>query len=299
MSAAPPWFGYPPQVATTSDDIPNDSGVPGASVSDALDQLAADITALQASLAANVTALQARLLSERWNAPSVADIDDTEFTQDLTALQAAGWALYDGAGSVVAVADDTIDPYVDDTAAQHVNGNTYRSSWLTTKVRRNTTRYYFLKPFTPTTNQFFWSRVGFRQVSVNDGCDIGLVICAATAGHPDLDNRVEIIWVDFAGSKIANYNRVTGGGLTPIDSTGSYGDSDVIPPYLGFQKLNTTWHGWLGHDSGSHEWMGSTVQASTMAYIGFVMINASNSPGNGLAQADFVRVVRNTSTFMF
>ena len=321
MSAAPPWYGYPPvdpsagglvtsfntrtgAVVPANGDygtsaITNQSGVAGATDTAALN-------ALLAAIAANTAAIAAiPISSERWAYPAAPHADDEEFTKTLAQLQAAGWNLYDGSGNTVAIADDTIDPYTNDAAAQHINGNTYRRSWLTLKIRNNNTRYYFLKAFTVAANQFFWARVGFRTVSVDDGCDIGLVVCAQQAGpKPDPGNRSEVIWVNTGAGRRLRANVATAGVQVQYHNGGPTGDTQAgsLGPYIGLQKIGTTYKAWQGGSETDHfpltNIAPSGVQLSTMVYIGFVMQVADGTPGNGIAQADFVRLV-NSSTFLF
>lgn len=240
------------------------------------------------------------IISERWAIPATPNANDVEFVQTLAELLADGWILVDGAGTTVAVLDDTIDPYVNDAAAHHINGHTYRPSWLTLKIRNNNTRYYFVKPFAPVTNEFIWTRMGTRSVAVDDGNDVGLVVMAATAGHPDPANRSEVILVQTAGGRRIRGNVVTAGVQTQYYNGGPSADFQTpVAPYFGMQKTNTTYKGWYGQEGHGHFSMTSGVQASAMAYFGFVCQVNDGTPGNGIAQADFVRFVENTTTFLF
>lgn len=234
------------------------------------------------------------VLSERWLKPSSAHANDIEFE---SATIPASLSLYVAAGTTEAITDATVNPYVDNTAAHHANAHTNRASWLAMQVKRNNTRYYLMQDYTAPTNVHYWSRVAQSWRAVDDGCDIGIVLAAQSAGAPDFNNRVEIVWSDTTAGRKLTARKVVAGATTNVNTPGGQASEQPGLPYLGIHKLGSTW--WFrGFPEGAGEYViGTTSQAFTMKYAGWVFQNNSNSPGGGIALTDFARFVE-SDTFV-
>lgn len=234
--------------------------------------------------------------SERWVHPASAHADDEEYETSTDPF-----TLYDSSGVAVASepTDTTIDPYSNDTTHHHSNVNSFRPGWLTFKCRNNNSRFYYVKSHTSPTNQCTYTRVGMksRPSPANNEDDIGLMLMAATSGHPDPNNRIELIWQQTtAGRKCVA--RITSAGVdNTVFNGATFGTEWELYSYLIIGKVGTTFHFWLAGDSGGWSYLGNGTFSGTIAYVGYLFQTNSSTPGNGLNQTDFLRFV-DSATFI-
>jgi hypothetical protein len=264
--------------------------------------LAAPPTAGQVLMAQDATHLIYRnisgitIASERWVRPSTAHASDEEL--ETTSL--ASFTLYDSSGNAVVgqPLDNTIDPYSNDTTNHHANAHLYRPGWLTFKCRNNNTRFYYLKPFTPATDVCSYTRIGMksRPSPNNNENDIALILMGQTSGHPDPNNRIELIWQQTtAGRRIVA--RITNAGVDNTIFTGtSFGTEWELYSYLIIGKISNSYHFWLAGDSGGWSYLNPSgavakTAPTTISYVGWMFQTNSSNPGNGLNQIDFLRFV--------
>lgn len=234
--------------------------------------------------------------SERWVHPASAHADDEEYETSTDPF-----TLYDGSGNAVASepTDTTIDPYSNDTTHHHSNVNGFRPGWLTFKCRNNNSRFYHMKSHTSPTNQCSYTRVGMksRPSPNNNEDDIALMLMAATSGHPDPNNRIELIWQQTTSGRRA-VCRITSGGVDNTVFTGSaFGTEWELYSYVIIGKIGTTFHFWLAGDSGGWSYLGNGTFSGTIAYVGYMFQTNGSTPGNGLNQTDFLRFV-DSATFI-
>lgn len=238
--------------------------------------------------------------SELWSQPASANANDDEFMSGT----GTSWALWESNGASSITASGSIDPYaIFSSGARIVVGD--RPSWIRFQVRNNSTNLWYLKPYTPNTNDFIYTRVGhsIQANPLGDDADVGLVIMGATAGHPDPDNLVEMNLVPNAFSNFSArfiIEKVVAGITTNLYTSGYLIDTAPLARYLGVQKRSTTYDFWAFDSMGNPYWFTTTTNAFTPAYIGFrLRDNTSHGgPGNAVLMADFIRVVSNTSVFL-
>lgn len=336
--------------SVTSDDVANESGVSGDSVTEALDQLDSDAAAALAAANAHHTRHEsggadaiklddlaapddntdlnvstskhglapkgtsgstqfwrqdwtlapvggaAAITSERWAKPSSAHASDEEFDSSTN-----NFTLYDSSGSAVAgePQNATIDPYTNDSTHHHVDVNSYRADWMTIKARSNNSRFYYMKPFTPATNVCCYTRVALKSrfSSSDNEDDVGLMLMAATSGHPDPNNRIELIYQQMSTGQ-RYICRITSGGVdNTVATSTSFGNEQEPPPFLNIHKIGTTYHFWISGLSGHRSYGGNGTFSGTIAYVGFLFQCNGGTPGNGFNQIDFLRFV-DSATFL-
>jgi len=270
--------------------VNNDSAVTGTHVSDALNTLNSSISSSP--------------VSEAWALPASPSTYDDEFTSDTS----ANYVWYDSNGSTVITPSGTIDPYATITTGVVQQIQTPRRSWLAAQIRNTNVNTFLTKPWTPDTNDFVWTRLAHagRPAVVAGDISFGLNLMAATGGHPDPANTVEIALVSNSGNgnfatrlisdkNVANVN-------TTILAGGTYATNSImLSTYLGIQKRGTTYDFWALDAQGRLYWWGTTTHSSTMAYLAWRMVDNTSTgtkPGNPIFYIDFIRVQQNTAVFL-
>ncbi|HTK86996.1 MAG TPA: hypothetical protein VL329_04655 [Nitrospiraceae bacterium] len=244
------------------------------------------------------------LSSELWAAPASPSSYDDEF---LAGSLNGAWTLYDSDGSTTITPSGSIDPYASFNSGAKIETNVKRS-WMMAQVKNTGVSIYLQKAWTANTNDFVWARIGHSlrpAVAAADGA-VGLTLMAATGGHPDIANFLELIWVPNAVGTFSSRpfaNKTVASVTTNVFVTATYLTDELYgrAMYFGIQKLNTDYHFWAFDGIGTTWWLGTTTFAATMAYIGFKFFDNSSGgtkPGNAIFFADFIRVVQNTSVFL-
>ena len=239
--------------------------------------------------------------SELWQLPIVSDSRDDEF--DGTSLSPS-WVTYDAGTSLPAtLSANTVNTYDTAFSGTSTIRVTVQDSWVNLQTPGNSIYFGLSKAVTIGTNVLVYARikVNIKTTGTHTNSDytIGMGLFQNIGGIADWNNNVLCYMNSPNTNNIqAQSQRHVGGVLTVNLVSDNVGRSGSPLEYVAIHKIGTTYHNWVGTASGNWLYMGSTTTALTMAYIGFIIANATTAtPGVGVVGVDFVRFI-DTSNFL-
>jgi len=223
--------------------------------------------------------------------PDSAHANDNEF--DSTTLP-SGWGWWKvGAAETPS---GTPDPYSALAAgvsrvAYHTD---FRRSHVVVQTPADSVERRLVKSVTIPTDAWFWARLGgsAKQSLTDNDSVVSLALYGDSGSAPSSATSWVSIGLQITGSQLQHrFQVISAGALTNVHNVVDQSDAGGrLFPYVGVQKLGTTYHGWLADDAGHALYMGSGTVAGTLSWCGFRFMTAnSTNPANPMLAADFFR----------
>lgn len=234
--------------------------------------------------------------------PATPHADDVEF--DSTTAP-AGWVLRNQTAGVDVTPTSGVLEYSSDSGLTrwdfHTDG---RASFMRLQLpsASGAAAYLYAKSVTVGTNRLLFVRMSgpLKALFGTGNAEWGIGFFGDTSGHPSLSTDRVFLRMDTAGAQyylVADKNVATVNTFVKLVATtlnDAAGQEDLAGAnfeYLAIHKIGTTYHFWVLTDGGQATWVGSTVHAGSMPWVG-IYVNPKTFSGptsSPVWRVDFIR----------